>query len=92
MKGGAQRAGLRSRTDSEFKIGYNVSPNVRLTLAYEHIYYSSVVPTDQIDRNIPKGQTFPQSAPTISTTSPAKLFNTTSFYAQGLNVGVEFRF
>jgi hypothetical protein len=80
-------------TDSELKIGYDVSPNVRLTLAYEHIYYSSVVrPTDQIDRNIPKGQTFLQSAPTISTTSPAKLFNTTSFYAQGLNVGVGFRF
>jgi hypothetical protein len=80
-------------TDSELKVGYTVSQNVRVTLAYEHIYYSSVVrPTDQIDRNIPKGQTFVQSSPTISTTSPAKLFNTTSFYAQGLNVGVEVRF
>jgi hypothetical protein len=80
-------------TDSQLKVGYNVSPNVRLTLAYEHIYDSSVVrPTDQIDRNVPKGQTFLQAAPTISTTSPAKLFNTTSFYAQGLNAGVEFRF
>ena len=80
-------------TDSELKVGYEVSQNVRLTLAYEHLYYSSVVrPTDQIDRNIPKGQTFLQAAPTISTTSPAKLFNTTSFYAQGLNIGVEVRF
>jgi hypothetical protein len=80
-------------TDSELKVGYTISQNARLTLAYEHIYYSSVVrPTDQIDRNLPKGQTFVQAAPTISTTSPAKLFNTTSFYAQGLNVGVEVRF
>jgi hypothetical protein len=80
-------------TDSELKVGYAVSENIRLSLAYEHIYYSSVVrPTDQIDRNIPKGQTFLQAAPTISTTSPARLFKTTSFYAQGLNVGIEFRF
>ncbi len=80
-------------TDAELKVGYVVSQNVRLTLAYEHTYYSSVVrPTDQIDRNIPKGQTFLQAAPVTSTTSPAKLFNTTGFYAQGLNVGVEVRF
>ena len=80
-------------TDSEVKVGYVVSNNVRVTLAYEHIYYSSVVrPTDQIDRNLPKGQTFNQADPTISTTSPAKLFKTTSFYAQGLNIGVEVRF
>ena len=80
-------------TDTELKIGYEISQNVRLTLAYEHLYYSNVVrPTDQIDRNIPKGQTFLQAAPTISTTSPAKLFNTTDFYAQGLNIGVEVRF
>jgi hypothetical protein len=80
-------------TDSELKVGYELSQNVRFTLAYEHLYYSNVVrPTDQIDRNLPKGQTFLQAAPTISTTSPAKLFNRTDFYAQGLNIGVEARF
>ena len=80
-------------TDAEIKVGYTVSQNVRLTLAYEHTYYSSVVrPTDQIDRNLPKGQTFNQADPVVSTTSPGKLFNTTDFYAHGLNVGVEIRF
>jgi hypothetical protein len=80
-------------TDAEVKVGYEITQNLRVTLAYEHTYYSSVVrPTDQIDRNLPKGQTFNQADPTISTTSPAKLFKTTSFYAQGLNVGLEFRF
>lgn len=80
-------------TDAEIKVGYTVSQNVRITLAYEHTYYSNVVrPTDQIDRNLPKGQTFNQADPTISTTSPAKLFNTTDFFAHGLNVGVEVRF
>jgi hypothetical protein len=80
-------------TDAELKVGYEITQNLRVTLAYEHTYYSSVVrPTDQIDRNLPKGQTFNQADPTISSNSPAQLFRTTSFYAQGLNFGLEFRF
>ena len=80
-------------TDAEVKVGYAITQSVSVTLAYEHTYYSSVVrPTDQIDRNLPKGQTFNQADPTISTTSPAKLWKTTGFYAQGLNLGVSVRF
>jgi hypothetical protein len=37
---------------------------------------------------VPKGQTFLQAAPTISTTSPAPLFNTTDFYVHGVSIGL----
>jgi hypothetical protein len=49
-------------------------------------------PTDQIDRNLPKGQTFNQADPTISTESPSKKFTQTDFYAQGFSFGLEFTF
>ena len=75
------------------KLGYDITPCITVSVGYDFLYYSDVVrPTDQIDRNIPKGQTFLQAAPTISSTSPARLFNTTNFYAQGLSIGVSARF
>ena len=75
------------------KLGYDLTPWLTVSIGYDILYYSNVVrPTDQIDRNIPKGQTFLQAATTISTTSPSRLFNTTDFYAQGLNVGLTARF
>jgi hypothetical protein len=75
------------------KIGYDITPSIRVTIGYDFLYDSSVIrPTDQIDRNIPKGQTFLQGGTTVSTTSPSKIFRTTDFYAQGMSVGVAFRF
>jgi hypothetical protein len=80
-------------TDAGLKLGYAFNDRISLTIGYQHLYYSNVVrPTEQIDRNLPKGQTFLQAAPTISTTSPAKLFRTTDFYAQGVNVGLRVAF
>jgi hypothetical protein len=77
----------------QVKLGYDLTPNIRLTLGYDILYLSNVIrPTDQIDRNLPKGQIFGQGGSAISTTYPAKLFRTTDFYAQGLNAGVSFRF
>jgi hypothetical protein len=79
--------------EGKVKVGYDLTPWLTLTVGYDILYYSNVVrPTDQIDRNIPKGQTFQQASPTISSTSPAKYFNTTDFYAQGLSVGLNARF
>src|SRR4029079_9665006 len=75
------------------KVGYDITPAITLTVGYDFIYYSNVVrPGDQINREIPKGQTFQQAMAPPSTTSPARLYNTTDFYAQGLNVGVTARF
>jgi hypothetical protein len=79
--------------EGQIKVGYDVTPSVRVTVGYDVLYYSNVIrPTDQIDRNIPKGQSFQQDPGVNSTTSPARLFNTTDFYAHGLNVGLTARF
>jgi len=73
------------------KLGYNVSPSIQLTIGYNFLYESSVLrPTDQIDRSFSKGLPFQQDP--ASTVGPTRLFRTTDFYAQGLTVGVEFRF
>jgi hypothetical protein len=77
----------------EIKLGFDVTPAVRLTLGYDFIYYSSVVrPGDQLNRNLPKGQTFEQGGSSVSLTSPSPLFNRTGFFAQGLSAGVAVRF
>ena len=55
------------------KVGYNITPAITLTVGYNFIYYSSVVrPGDQINRELPKGQTFQQAmAPPSSSPSSA---------------------
>jgi len=77
----------------QVKLGYNLTPNVRLTVGYSFLYDSNVIrPGDQIDRNVPKGQTFQQDGTSPSTTSPARLFRTTDFFVQGLSTGVSVAF
>ena len=77
----------------QLKLGYDLTPQIRFTLGYDFLYLSDAVrPGDQIDRNLPKGQIFAQGGPAISTTYPARRFQTTDFYAQGLTAGVSLRF
>jgi Putative beta barrel porin-7 (BBP7) len=77
----------------EVKLGFDVTPTVRLTLGYDFIYYSSVVrPGYQLNRDLPKGQVFEQGGTSVSSTSPFPLFDRTSFFAQGLSLGVAVRF
>lgn len=74
------------------KIGYNITPSIAVTVGYDFLYISNVIrPGDQINRNIPKGQTFQQDGTAASLTSPTKLFKTTDFFAQGISVGLVFR-
>jgi hypothetical protein len=45
------------------KLGYDITPSTRITIGYDFLYDSNVIrPGDQINRNIPKGQTFLQGA------------------------------
>jgi len=75
----------------QVKLGYDVSPSMRLTVGYDFIYYSSVLrPTDQNDRSFSKGLPFGQD--TSSTDGPVRKMKITDFYAYGLNVEVSFRF
>ena len=75
--------------EAQVKLGYQLTPSVKLTVGYDFLYISNVIrPTDQINRDIPKGQTFQQDGTVASTSTPGKLFKSTDFYAQGLNVGM----
>ena len=75
------------------KLGYQLTPAIRLTAGYDLLYDSNVVrPGDQISRNLPKGQVFQQGGTSISATSPVALFNTTDFFVQGLSVGLAIEF
>lgn len=77
----------------QLKIGYALTPRLRLTLGYDFLYYSNVLrPSEQIDRNVPKGQTFRQASPVISTVTPSRKFETTDFFAHGFSLGMELRF
>ena len=79
------------------KVGYNVTENLRVTVGYDFLYWSSVVrPGDQIDPNLnvnqipnflPPGQPAP-AAPN----RPLVPFRTTDFWAQGFNAGLELRY
>lgn len=75
----------------QVKLGYDITPAISLTVGYDFLYDSNVIrPGDQINRNIPKGQTFQQDGTVASLTSPVRLFRTTGFYAQGISFGVVF--
>ena len=77
----------------EVKLGYDLTPTIRLTIGYDFIYYSSVVrPGSQLNRDLPKGQVFEQGGSAISSTSPSPLFDRTGFFAQGLSAGVAMHF
>ncbi len=77
------------------KVGYQFTDHLRLTLGYDVLYWSSVVrPGGQIDRNldttlIPNFRT--ADVPT-GQAHPMVLMRETDFWAQGLTVGLEFRY
>jgi Putative beta barrel porin-7 (BBP7) len=65
-------------------LGYRLTPNVTATVGYTFLYISSVVrPSDQIDRSV-------NIAP--PNTHPAFSFQSTDFWTQGVNLGLEIRF
>jgi hypothetical protein len=77
----------------QIKLGYALTARLRATISYDFLFYSNVVrPGDQINRNIPKGQTFQQDGTAASTSSPSKLFKTSEFFAHGVSVGFEYSF
>ena len=82
---------------SKFVLGVNVMKSMRVFVGYELLGLGSVVrPGDQMDRNINTTQAGPGPGGAASTlTGPASrtpLLNTSTFFAQGINVGVEFRY
>jgi opacity protein-like surface antigen len=77
----------------QVKLGYDITPAVRVTVGYTFLYWSNVVrPTDQIDRNLIKGQFYQEDPYSTSLAYPQRLDKTTDFYAQGVSVGLSARF
>jgi hypothetical protein len=90
-------AGKRSRDafsivpEATVRLGYDFNDNVRLAVGYDVLYWSGVArPGNQIDRavNIQALQPFDQ----IGTARPAPVFNSSSFWAQGLTVSLGLTF
>jgi hypothetical protein len=79
--------------EAQVKLGYDITPTIRVTVAYDFLYWSNVVrPTDQIDRNLVKGQFFQEDPLSTSLAYPQRLDKTTDFYVQGISVGLQARF
>ena len=79
--------------EAQVKLGYDLTPSLRLSVGYDFLYISDVIrPGDQLNHSLPKGQIFQQGGSATSLTSPTPLFERTNFYAHGFNVGLTARF
>jgi hypothetical protein len=78
------------------KIGFEINDHWRVWAGYDFLFASSVVrPGDQIDRRLNPSQIpLPPPAgvqPLVGVAQPAILFRTTSFWAQGVSCGLQYR-
>ena len=78
------------------QLGYHFTEHLRAFVGYNFLYWSNVLRAgDQIDRNLDVTQIPNFSVPgavSAGQTRPAVLFHETSFWAQGLTVGVELKY
>jgi hypothetical protein len=73
-----------------FTLGYDLTPRLRATAGYTLLYWSNVArPGDQIDLNVDSAQ-FPPA--TGTGVKPEFALHTSDFWAQGVNLGLDFRF
>jgi hypothetical protein len=77
--------------EAAFTIGYQITPRLQATLGYNFLYWSSVArPGEQIDRNV--NRTFqPFAGPPMGAAKPAFPFAGSDFWAQGLTVGLTYK-
>jgi hypothetical protein len=75
------------------KLGCQVTEHTRAWVGYNFLYVSDVVRSgDAIDLRVNTNQIPPRNAPVTGPAVPAYTGNRTDFWAQGLSVGLEFRF
>jgi hypothetical protein len=75
-------------------LSYDLTPHLTASVGYTLLYWSDVArPGDQIDLNVDSSQ-FPSGGnPTpAATVKPAFVLHTSDFWAQGVNVGLGYRF
>ncbi len=72
-------------------LGFDLTCNLKATFGYTFLYWSQVSrPGDQIDTNLNPTQFPPGTLSGLP--SPQFKFATTDYWAQGINVGLEYRF
>jgi hypothetical protein len=73
-------------------IGYQLTDHWRATFGYTFIYWSNVVrPGQQISRDLNPDLLPPPADPFTGSQRPAFAFDTTDYWVQGLNAGLEYR-
>jgi Putative beta barrel porin-7 (BBP7) len=81
--------------ETGFNFGYQITPWLRAQIGYNFLYWTSVVrPGNQIDRTVNPSQV-PTDASFTGLTGPARpvlVPQTSDFWTQGVNFGLEFRF
>lgn len=71
-------------------LGYDLTPRLKATAGYTLLYWPNVArPGDQIDLNLDSAQ-FPP--PTATGIKPAFALHTSDFWAQGINLGLDYHF
>jgi hypothetical protein len=76
-------------------LGWDITPRWKATLGYTFLFWSQVArPGEQIDRNLnpalqPSNQNFGNG---LGAAQPTFSFHDSGFWAQGFNVGLEFKF
>ncbi len=71
-------------------VGYHVTDHLRAFAGYNFLYWSSVArPGPQIDRTVNQNQLAPPGPGGAA--RPAFSFNGTDFWAQGVNIGLEYK-
>jgi hypothetical protein len=77
------------------KLGYNITEHIRIFIGYDFLYLSSVLRAgDQIDPVLDANRipNFGANFAPASSAHPVVPFRTSSYWAQGLNAGLEFRY
>ena len=83
--------------ETELNVGYQLTPHARAFVGYDLLYWSTVVrPGDQIDpvldvTQIPNFALLHGQTPT-NQGRPLVPFKESGFWAQGMNIGIEFRY
>lgn len=96
-------SGTRSRTvfaavpELKLNIGYFFTPTATISIGYDLVYMSSVVrPGEQIDRSINPTQSVAYTSDPLArlqgSAQPAFNYNTSSFWAQAVSIGVHIRY
>lgn len=75
------------------RLGYKITPDLRLSVAYSLMYWANVVrPGDQIDLSVDPQFIPPATAIPTSSSHPQFSFTETGLWAHGLNFGLDYRY